>query len=182
MHNIEIEELCVEAFSEIIVGDPMYLVNMETKKSTTRYIANFKKIPTQNRRCGIYYACEENAIDSSIKDNRILIYSVDCSPIGNMLLDLHKERKYLSRLVGELRPLKNDTKKINIMVNGLTGKILLPYTGSCWMICEYKKKLGYFVEIDIPTQEISNKEFYKIISRLFIEKENYEQMTIEDYM
>ncbi len=182
MHNIEIEELCVEAFSEVIVGDPMYLVNMETKKSTTRYIANFNKIPTQNRRCGIYYACKENEIDSGIIDNRILIYSVDCSPIGNMLLDLHKERKYLSRLVEELRPLRNDTKKLNIMVNGLTGKILLPYTGSCGMICEYKKKLGYFVEIDIPTQEIPNKEFYKIISRLFIEKENYEQMTIEDYM
>ncbi len=33
MHNIEIEELCVEAFSEIIVGDPMYLVNMETKRN-----------------------------------------------------------------------------------------------------------------------------------------------------
>lgn len=65
--------------NSILVGDPMYLINMSTKKSTTNYIADFKKLPN-NRKSGIIVLSNEGEF---LTKNRIIIYSMLVIKINN---------------------------------------------------------------------------------------------------
>lgn len=68
--------------NSILVGDPMYLINMSTKKSTTNYIADFKKLPN-NRKSGIIVLSNEGEF---LTKNRIIIYSMKDIPASDIIL------------------------------------------------------------------------------------------------
>lgn len=160
------KEYKIKPFKTLVIGDPKYLVNMSTKKSTTMYIANYNKIPNNEKKriCGVYLTEENNDIFSKKK---ILIYSVKNNEMGEILISAHKDGKSASSLIEKYKDLKNDTGNIGIIVDD--KKIMLPVGNDQKYGCtyEYKKGLAYITEIEITDIEISFDMCDKIINSLF---------------
>jgi len=147
--------------NSILVGDPMYLINMSTKKSTTSYIADFKKLPN-NRKSGIIVLSNEGEF---LTKNRIIIYSMKDIPASDTILKMHENEGYFQQILQEHRYLKNDKGKLVIKINN--NKIVIPVDiGDCGHIYTYQKKLGYIIEI--TTEDLGSR--FLVYKQLIEEK------------
>lgn len=164
--NIASIEHRVKPFKKLIIGDPKYLVNMNTKKSTTMYMVNYDKLPNNEakRICGVYIRETE---DDIFPKKRLMIYSVKNNEMGEILINAHKEGKNASSLIDKFKELKNDTGRIGIVVDD--RKIMIPIEKNIQYGChyEYKKGLAYITDIEFADIEMTLEMCEKIVNSLF---------------
>lgn len=158
------KEYKVKPFKKLVVGDPKFLVNMNTKKSTTMYIADYGNIPDKSRLCGVYLTEEDGDIFTKKK---IIIYSVKNNEMGKILINAHKNGKCAGALIEKYKELKNDTEMASIIIDEQKLTIPVGNKEKYGKTYEYKKKLAYITEIEITDIEVDYDTCDKIIKYLF---------------